>query len=189
MLLHHVARIAFWVAVCVLAIDTYQVFFHHGIPNMRTAPALRKKIVEFLKKDRAERKLTSYTVVDLGSGNGLLTREIARALPEAKVIGIEIAPQSVAWSNWMKRFNRLDNLEYRRMSFFDYDFSEPDAVVAYLLPVALGPLARKMRDEGRSGMLVAVNRWTLNNGWIPEQSLRIPTLYINQRSLHLYRKP
>jgi trans-aconitate methyltransferase len=183
-----VLDILYCIAIPMWLMDVYQHFVHRGIPNMRTAPAIRRKIIEILKADKAARGLDTYTIVDLGSGNGLLTREIARALPDARVVGIEIAANSVWWANLMKTRSGLKNLEYRRMSFHDFDFAEADAVVAFLYQAALGPLGKKMLAEARPGMLFAANRWTLTNGWVPE-SMRVPTLYLNQRSLHIYRAP
>ena len=93
----------FWFAIFTLVWNVYFVVFNRGIPNIRTAPAIRKKIIRMLKEDRAKRGGGNYVIYDIGSGNGLFTREIARAMPDAKVIGIEISPQQYRWAMMMKR--------------------------------------------------------------------------------------
>ncbi len=179
---------AFWLLIALLILQVYNIIFHKDTPNIRTAPAIRAKIIERLKQDRAERKCASYTVVDLGSGNGLFTREIAKAMPDAKVIGIEIAKTSVMWSNWLKRRAKLDNLEYKNMNFLNYDLSEPDAIVMYLLPFVMEKLGRKLHDEARPGTLITSNNFHLKADWQPEETLSIKTRYVNQRELYVYRK-
>jgi SAM-dependent methyltransferase len=181
-------KILFWVLATLLVVDAYFLFCHGGIPNIRTAPAIRRKIIDLLKQDFETRKLAGYTIVDVGSGNGLFTREIARVLPQAKVIGIEIAWQSVAWSNFWKRRAKLSNLEYKKMSFLDYDFSEADAVVMYLLPNFMIQLGKKLHEEARPSTFITSNKFRLGDGWQPADSLRIKTRYLHQGALHIYRK-
>lgn len=181
-------RFLFWLAVCLISIDAYFVFFHGGVPNIRTAPAIRRKVIELLRADMAARGNGSYTIIDLGSGNGLFTREIARALPQARVIGVEIAGQSVWWANQMKERAGLTNLEYRRMDFNDVNFAEADAVYMFLIPSALGPLSRRLNEQAKPGTLIFSNKFRLFDGWQPIESLRVKTLYLHQKYLHIYRK-
>ncbi|MFY9287673.1 MAG: class I SAM-dependent methyltransferase [Alphaproteobacteria bacterium] len=181
-------NILFWVLATLLIIDAYFVIFHGGIPNIRTAPAIRKKIIELLKEDFEAKKKSNYTIVDVGSGNGLFTREIARALPDAKVVGIELARQSVFWSNCLKRIMGLTNLEYRRMNFLSFHFGEADAVTMYLLPSVMVLLGKKLNEEARPDTLITSNKFPLGDGWEPQQVLDVNTLYIHQKKLFIYRK-
>ncbi|MDD3287378.1 MAG: methyltransferase domain-containing protein [Alphaproteobacteria bacterium] len=180
--------VLFWTFMFLLALQAYNILFHKDVPNIRTAPAIRKKIIDLLKTDFEARKISPYTIVDLGSGNGLFTREIAQALPQARVIGIEITRQSVMWSNWRKRRAKINNLEYRRMDFLLYDFSEADAVVMYLVPRFMNSLGKKLHEEAKSGTLITSNKFSLGDGWVPEETMRIKTLYFHQGELRVYRK-
>jgi hypothetical protein len=189
-MLHFIVnKILFWFAASLLILQAYVIAFHGDVPNIRTAPAIRKKIIRLLKEDFEARKGNSYTIIDLGSGNGLFTREIAQAIPQAKVIGIEMAKQSVLWSNMLKRWAKLDNITYKRMNFLSYDFSEADAIVMYLIPPLMGMLGKKLHEEARSGTLITSNKFRLGNGWVPEETMRIKTLYFHQGELHIYRQP
>jgi SAM-dependent methyltransferase len=185
---HLVETVTFWIAVILLTLSTYNFFFHGGMPNIRTAPAIRKKIIELLKADFEARKIPGYTVVDLGSGNGLFTREIARALPEAKVIGVEINKLSLAWSNAMRRRHKLENLDYKCMDLRDYDFTHTQAVVMFLLPVFGEILSRNLMEQAAPGTLIAANKYGLVGDWKPAETIKINTLDPLQGHLYIFRK-
>lgn len=183
-------KMMFWVLIGLLILEAYNLIVHKGIPNIRTAPAIRNKMIELLKEDMAKRKLATYTIVDLGSGNGKLSRAIAKAIPEARVIGVEITPHSVRWSNYRKRIEKIPNLEYRRMNCLDYDLSEPDAVVMYLLPHLTHKLGPKLLKEAKPDIVVICNNFPLGGcEWKPDESLKVKTLYVNQRDVYVYHKP
>ena len=183
-----VDKVLFGLLAILMVFEIYTVAFHGGVPNIRMAPAIRKTIIAHLQNDQKTRGITNYTIVDLGSGNGLLTREIARAMPDATVIGVELARQSVAWANLMKRLMRLPNLQYRHMSLFDFDLSTVNAVVTFQLPGLLDRIGQKLHAEAQVGTVIASNKFPLGDGWVPEQSLTIKTLYLHQGALFLYRK-
>jgi len=185
-----IGDIAFYVFVVFFVLQIFNIVFHKDIPNIRTAPAIRRKIIELLKEDFEKRKEqeSPYTIVDLGAGSGLLTREIARALPGAKVIGIELAKHTYAYANWQKRRVKLDNLEYVNMNFLNYDLSSASAVTMYLVPYVMTDLGKKLRKEARPGTLILSNKFRLFDGWEPQKTLHIKTLYFHQKVLHIYRK-
>lgn len=188
MILAFINRILFWFLAFMLVWQGYNLIFNKGVPNIRTAPAIRKKIIEILKKDAAARGKKPYTIIDLGSGNGLFTRQIARSMPEARVIGLEISPQSVWWSAMLARWRKLDNLEYKKADFFAYDLSEADAVVMYLVGSLMGNLGKKLHKDLKPGSLVSSNRFRLGDGWVPEETIETKTLYFHQGKTYIYRK-
>lgn len=180
--------ILFWTAFWLLAWNAYFLIFNKGIPNIRTAPAIRKKIIALLKEDFTARECKNYTIIDLGSGNGKFARQIARALPDARVIGIEISPLAYHPACWLKKLFRLHNLEFKRSDFFAYDLSEADAVVMYLNIYFMEKIGQKLHAEVKPGTLITSNHFKLGAGWEPVDSPRIQTLYPHQRTLHVYRK-
>jgi precorrin-6B methylase 2 len=179
----------FWLLVFLLLHQAYTLIFNGGVPNIRTAPAIRKAIIELLRQDCAARGGVPYTVIDLGSGNGLFTRQIARNMPQARVIGIERSKQSVWWSNLLRRWAKLDNLEYETADFFSYDLSRADAVVMYLEIYLMENLGKKLHKELKPGTLVISNRFRLGDGWAPRETLKTRTLYFHQGETHVYRQP
>lgn len=177
----------FWLAVWLLLWNLYIVVFNRGVPNIRTAPAIRRKIIALLKEDKKRFSGKTYKVIDIGSGNGKFTREIARALPDAQVVGIEVSRQSYWWSMLLKRLFRLDNLDYRRVDFFAYDISDVDAVVMFFY--RLHRVAQKLRRELKPGTLVTSNKFKLGDGWIPADIIDVKTLYPFQKRLFVYYSP
>ena len=178
-----------WLCLFVLLWDAYALIFNKGIPNIRTAPAIRKRILRVLKNEAEKHDGDKpFTIIDLGSGNGKFTREIASALPDARVIGIEISKPALIWSRLFKRLRGLKNVEYVDQSFFDYDVGEADAVVLYLTIYQMETIGKKLHEELKSGALATSNRFQLGDGWKPEESVRVRTLYPHQRTFHIYRK-
>lgn len=162
--------------------------FNRGIPNIRTAPAIRKKIIALLQEHEAARADRSqpYIVYDLGSGNGLFARQIARAMPQATVIGVEISGPSYDWSMMMKKQMKIDNLDYKHADVFTHDIRDASAVVLFFYQ--LDKLGKKLHDELKPGTLVTSNKFRLGDGWSPVQSLKVFTLYPFQKRLFVYYK-
>ena len=182
-----VHKVLFGALAALIVLELYTVIFHGGVPNLTTAPAVRKEIISLLKRDKESRQSTRYKIVDLGSGSGKLTREIARAMPDATVVGIDLSPQSVFLSRLKQRRSGLKNLSYLRMSLFDYDLSDVDAVIIFQLPALLNKVGPKLRRETTSGTLIMSNKFPLK-GWGPQQVMQIKTLYLNQGTLYIYRQ-
>ena len=183
-------HILFWVTLYLLSYNAYMLIFNKGVPNIRTAPAVRAKIIEILKADMAARPdERPYTIIDLGSGNGLFSREIARAIPEAQVLGLEFSRQSIFWSQMMKRQHGLKNLDYKRADFFAYDVGIASAVVLYLSIYEMGRVGVKLNKELKPGTLVTSNKFQLGDGWEPREIVEIDTIYLHQGKLNVYRKP
>jgi precorrin-6B methylase 2 len=171
-----------------LMLDIYNLVFHGNVPNIRTAPAIRKEIIGILKTDYESKKTSPYIILDLGSGSGLFTREIAAAIPQARIIGIEKAWHSVLWSRTAKRRAHLANLSYRKTSFLAFDITQADAIVMYLVPSLMDTLGKKLHGEAREGTLIISNKFRLGNGWTPIKTIRVKTFYPHQAELHIYRR-
>lgn len=184
---HEVNLGIFWLAVWLLLWNLHIVVMNRGVPNIPTAPAIRKKIIALLREDQKRYPGKTYKVIDIGSGNGAFTREIARALPEAQVTGIEVSPQSYWVSMQLKRLFRLTNLEYQRVDFFTYDISDVDAVVMFFY--RLHRVAQKLRRELKPGTFVASNKFKLGDAWVPAEVIEVKTLDPFQKKLFVYYSP
>ncbi|HRQ61408.1 MAG TPA: class I SAM-dependent methyltransferase [Alphaproteobacteria bacterium] len=171
--------ILFWVLLFVLGWQAYILIFNRGIPNIRTAPALRRAMIDKLKEAGAKR------IYDLGSGGGDLSRTIAAALPDAKVTGLEISAGAVRRAQG--RGKHLPNLEYIQGDFMKADLSQADALVMFLIDTMMPPLREKLRKELKPGTIVISNKFPLGGDWVPAEELSIKTLYLNQKMIYLYR--
>jgi precorrin-6B methylase 2 len=177
--------ILFCVAAYLLLWNVYILIFNKGVPNIRTAPAIRRRIIDVLKSDMVKKGGDKYVIYDMGSGNGLLTREIAKAIPQATVIGVEASRQCIEWSEKMKSAQGIPNLSYRRADFFEHDFGDADAVVVFLSVYEMGRVGEKLMKNLKPGTLVTSNRFPLH-GWTVEEKVKVFTLYPFQKYFHVY---
>lgn len=176
-------------AVLVQGVYAYEIFFNRGgVPNVGTVPRMRRAIIEQLERDVQNHVGTRpYTVLDLGSGSGQLSWHIARALPEARVIGLETGLFGYARSVLRWRIFGPSNLEYRRTDFFSYNTAQADAVVMYLRRALMDRVGEKLKNELRPGAFVLSNMFALGAGWKPFETVDIKTV-APQKILYLYRK-
>ncbi len=155
--------------------------------NMRTAPEICLKAIDIIKADMtAKGNPVDYTVLDLGSAYGYFSRDIAKAIPQAKVIGMDFDPGGVAFSNLVKRFLKLKNVEFIKCDFFNYDISKADAIVFYHPDFMMKPMGDLMKTAPKVGALIISNRFQLE-GWEPTEVLQIPTTFNRQGRLNIYR--
>ena len=187
-LIESVNHVLFWVGIFWLFMYGSILFINKGIPNVETAPPIRKRAVELLTEDFKTRGLANYTIVDVGSGNGRFSREIAKALPNARVVGLETVPHCVWWSRAVAKLQKLTNLEYWRGDFMKYDFAKVDAMVMYLSAYVASEIGKKLTAEAKPGTFIISNNFRLCNGWEPVETLEIQTVYPQQKNVYSYRK-
>ncbi len=138
-----------------------------GVPTVTSFPSIRQKMIEILKKEEAGRGAQSpLTILDLGSGTGKLTLEIGRALPAARVTGLEISITPFFISKIRRWFWRVTNVDYKREDFWLYDLSGVDVVVLYINGAIRDRMAEKLKKELPSGALILSNETHLPN-WEP----------------------
>lgn len=164
-----------------------------GVPTFPTMPAMQEKIIALLRADMAARPhIRPYTIIDLGSGSGQMTQRIARALPEARIIGIEIS--FVPWlrSYVRQKFFGPTNVVYKRLDFWPYDSSEADAVITYLLASIIDRVGTKLRRELKPGTLILANTFPLGDGWQPVETFSIDAPFFaslsGKTNLYQYRQ-
>lgn len=146
--------------------------FKTGVPTIVSFPSARRAMIEILKKTVADQpKKRPFTVVDLGSGGGQLTWKIARAIPEARVVGIEISYFPWLRSVLRQRLLGPSNLAYKRADFWSYDCGEADAVVTYLTENIIERVGVKLRKELRPGAFVIANDTALRGDWQPIEAV------------------
>lgn len=186
-ILHTINTFGMWFALWLLAINLWIIVFNGCVPNIRTAPAIRKRIIELIREDMKRNTQRPYTIVDIGAGYGQFTREMARALPDAQVIGLEISKPTFLWCMWVKKRYKLDNLDYRHVDFFKYDMAGTSAVTLFFY--RLDPVAKKLRRELKPGSFVASNKFHLLDNWVPKEVIDVKTRYWWQKRLFVYASP
>ena len=148
-------------------------FLKTGAQTFPTLPPMRNKMIEILQADAGKNSQRPYTIIDLGSGSGQLSRAIALAMPNAHVIGIELSP--IPWMQSVVRQKLLgpSNLEYKKVDFWTYDIGHTDALVNYLTEALMERISEKLRKELKPGALVVSSKFKLRGEWTPFQTFDI----------------
>jgi SAM-dependent methyltransferase len=92
-------------------------------------------------------------VIDIGSGLGGLVLELARRRPESTVVGIELAPLPWLISRLRARLGQ-SAARFVRGDYERLDFSQYDAVFAYLSPAVMAALWHKAAREMKPGAML-----------------------------------
>jgi SAM-dependent methyltransferase len=188
MTIEFINNILFWICLFVLLWNAYFLLFNQGIPNIKTAKAIREKIIAELKKEIAQSGKENFTILDLGSGNGTLTRHIAKEIPKANVIGLEINKIAYWHSLFFKKIQNIKNLSYRNVDLYKTNISEADAVVMFLLGSFMKDIREKLEQDLKKGAFVFSNKFKINGDWEPLETFDIKTLAPNQKTFYKYQR-
>ena len=157
-----------------------------GVPTFPSMPVAREKIIALLQADMAVRRpLGRYKIYDLGSGSGQLSWHIARALPDADIVGIELSFLPWLRATVWQKLTRQRNLRYLRVDFWSMPVGDADAVLTYLMEAIMPRVAAKLRAELRPRTLVISNKFALP-GWQPEQTIPLQSAF--SKRLLVYRQ-
>lgn len=118
-----------------------------GAPFVPTPSKIIKEILEKAKLKKGEKFL------ELGSGDGRVTRMAVQKYG-VKGLGIEIHPMLILYSKLLSKIQKLENIEFKRVNFFDLDYKKADAIFLFLLPKVLGKLKDKILRECKSKTLI-----------------------------------
>lgn len=156
----------------VLAYTAYRFIFEvtlnrGNVPTIATCFLARQKITEIVKREAALSNKETFTIVDMGSGRGELTRRIAKHIPNATVTGIEMARAPYLQSSFMQHVFGPKNLSYKRSDFWLFDCSHVDAIVLYLGPLTAERMGNKLHQELATGSMVISHTYPLLGEWTP----------------------
>jgi len=166
----------------------YFLLINKGIPNIPTTAAIRKSMIDIIKQDMAQTEAAPYTIIDLGSGSGRTSRHIAKSIPNAHVIGIEISTLAYWQSVLIQKLTRTKNLTYKRANFHDTDISEANAIVMFLLGTLMKSIREKLESDLKDNTLVISNKFKVGGHWTPQKTLDIKTFAPHQKTLFIYKK-
>lgn len=160
-----------WLALLViffLVMSTEYFSWRTGVPTVASFRPTRSKIIDALKARAAAHKGSApFSIIDLGSGHGQLAAQIARALPDAEVTGIEISFVAWAIACLRKIIFGPKNMTFKCIDFWPYDCSKADAIVLFLTPNVIDRISQKLLAELKPGAIVVSNECALSGGWEP----------------------
>ena len=159
------------------------------VPTQVSFPRAQRKFVELLAADQASKEgRRTYTIVDLGSGGGQLCRRVARALPMAQVVGLELSPFPWLRSVLTRFALGPANLTFMRRNFWEYECGDADAVILFLHKRIMNRMGRKLHQELKAGTLIIVNEDRLEDGWNPVEILDNTILGVFSSKIYVYRQ-
>lgn len=151
-----------------LVMSTEYFSWRTGVPTVASFRPTRAKIIDALKtRAIAHKGSTPYSIIDLGSGHGQLAAQIARALPDATVTGIEISFVAWAIACIRKLIFGPKNMGFKCVDFWPYDCSKADAFVVFLTPNVIDRISQKLWAELKQGAIVVSNECALSGDWQP----------------------
>ena len=175
--------------VLLLLLYTYFWQLKTGAETVASFPVARRKMLEIVQADFNRRTdARPYTVIDMGSGGGQLCSKIARNLPQAKVIGVELSPLPWLRSVVTQAVLGPRNLRFVRGDFWGFDVSAVDAVVVFLRPIFKERLGQKLHRELKPGTLIVSNEVQLGDGWEPLEDQIIKLYGVVPVKIHVYRQ-
>ncbi len=126
-----------------------------------------------------------FDFVDLGSGMGGVLTHLSRTHPHGHFHGVETAPLPFLWS-WLRfKLGGYRNCSVHWQSLWDCDLTKYDVVFAYLSPVPMAALWKKVQNEMRPDSLFISNTFAVEDH-PPQKILKTDDLHHSE--LYLWRK-
>lgn len=145
----------FWLILFILTYLIFKNSVFHSVPlylsNTNTWFALEKLLPN--KK--------GVKFVDLGGGIGGTALHISKTRPDAEIISVESAPIPALISYLRNYISELTNVEMRYGNLWEVDLREIDLAYAFLSPVPMEQLLKKVKEEMKPGSIFVSN--TFNN--------------------------
>ncbi len=134
----------------------------------------------WLAADRLLSKEKPLRIIDIGSGLGGFSLDLARRRPDCDVHGIELAP--LPWLlSWIRAGVAGSRARFIRGDYERLDFADYDVVFAYLSPAAMEQLWNKASREMGKGAILMSLEFTIP-GHPPDVTVaasgRDPALYV-----------
>lgn len=173
----HSADLLDWVLAFILLAGAARLLFEvtfnrYNIPTIATGYFAQNTIINALQQHAIDK--ADYRILDLGSGRGGFAKRIARALPLAKVTGIESALLPHLLARLGQRLLGPKNLHYQRGNFMPHNCDAYNGVIMFLDDTLTRKVGQKLRVELRPGTIVICNHFKLQGDWIPTETIVPP---------------
>lgn len=126
----------------------------------------------------------AHSFVDLGAGIGSVTAPLAKRCPALLITAVERAP--LTWLIAYCRCWRQANVTVTMRDLWHYDLSSTDMVFAFLSPVPMPELGKKIRREMRPGSLFISSSFPIPD-WQPDNIIELVDL--RKTKLYCYQMP
>ncbi len=138
----------------VFMVLVYWSTFRSQVPLFLTSKKVWKTLEELLPPAQENKK---FRFMDIGSGLGGVLTHLASARPDGLYFGIENAPLPYYLSRLRIKLGNHGNCHILWHDLWSSDMASYDIVYAYLSPVPMENLWRKLKKEMRPGTLFVSN--------------------------------
>jgi len=149
--------------------------FSTRVPLYLSGPKVRAALLARLPQagpPAASPPAAPLRFIDLGCGLGGLALALARARPDARFRGVELAPLPAAIGLLRAHRAGLANLQLARASLWDQPLGDYDVVYCFLSPVPMPAVWEKARREMKAGSLFVSNSFTVP-GFPPDEVIEV----------------
>lgn len=138
-------------------------------------PSSRQEIADVVALLQAAQLPEAPVIYELGCGFGDLALALARAFPQAKVVGLEVSPVPA----WIARLRslRMPGLTIYRKDYTQTSLNDADVVTAYLMIGAAARLAPVLDQQLRPDTKVVASMFWFRDRQ-PAQTRRQAALYL-----------
>lgn len=150
-------------------------------PPVPSSRRLRAAVADYISREYPNAR----TILDIGSGGGVLATTIAKTMPNAKITGVEMMPMPYLES--LFRGMSVSNLKFVFGDVFKFLKKNPqrfDIGVSYLLPVEMKSVAEFV---SRFDVLVVLD-FKLPDDVVPAQKIKLHHDFLGQHWLYVYKK-
>ncbi|HSH71421.1 MAG TPA: class I SAM-dependent methyltransferase [Methylophilaceae bacterium] len=140
----------FYLLGFIISLSLFWTTFRSQVPFFPSRPVTWQQLARLMPADK------QLSMIDIGSGLGDMSMHIAKARPNSRVEGIEIAP--LPWViSYVRAFMRRSSAAFKLGDYRELDFANYDVIFAYLSPAAMLALWQKASAEMQPGsMLVSL---------------------------------
>lgn len=148
-----------WIWIAIIKLYTNK--HYRECPPYVPSFGIEKKIIinrtaEILKK--TNRKLI---ILDPGCGCGSLLLKLAKKFPEHQFIGVEWGKFAALIAKFRAR--KLKNVQILCQDLFEYDFSQIDIIVCFLMDTLMEKFGNKVLKEHKKTQIIISNTFKIPN--------------------------
>lgn len=130
-------------------------------PFVPTFGAEKSIMIEEISKVLQESNQKEMTLIDPGCGIGTILIELAKKFPNHKFVGTEWSlPVYVICK---LRCSKYKNISVSRGDLFKSSFAKADIIACFLMQPLMERVGEKIKQEGKKGLLVFSNSFTIPN--------------------------